>query len=373
MLAMVSAGRFSITIALGTFYLIFATILEPEIYGELSYIIAIAGTASVVSRFGLPVSVVVYRAKNNHILSNQINIFCLILTGIASLVLIPINIYASLLCFFGSLFILNMHNFLGLKKYKKYFLYSVIRGVLTVILPVGLYFILDFSGILIGLIIGNLLICIPLFKSLNYKVQSFRDIRSNFKVLLHNYGRDSSMTLTNWIDKLVIVPLFGFVMVGMYQFNLQVLLALSILHSSVYVFMLSERSSQQKHVKLSYLTILISGLVVVIVILFSPFVVENIFPKYMEGIPALQILIISLIPLSITSILSAELQSKESTTVGYSAIVKITSLLGLIAFLGTIYGLNGLSIAIVISTTLEAIFLLYLYSKIKNKRDFIVD
>ena len=36
------------------FYLIFATILEPETYGQMSYLVAIVGTASIVSRFGLP-------------------------------------------------------------------------------------------------------------------------------------------------------------------------------------------------------------------------------------------------------------------------------------------------------------------------------
>jgi len=370
---MVSAGRIFIAIGLGSFYLIFAAILEPETYGELSYLIAIAGTSSVISRLGFPMSVVVYRAKENHTMSNQLNVFCIISTGIASLILISVDVYVSLLCFTSSLFILNMHNFLGLKKYKKYFWFSAIRGILAVSLPVGMYFILDLSGILLGLIISNFIISIPLFKSLSFKVKSFQDLRANYKVLIHNYGRDLSLSLTNWVDKLVIVPLFGFFVVGLYQFNLQILLVISILPSSVYSFLLSERSSNQKHYKLNYLTLLISVIVVVIVILFSPFVVENIFPKYVEGIPALQIIVLSLIPLSITAILSAELQSKESTTVGYSAIVKIVSLLGLIAFLGTIYGLIGLSIAVVISTTLEAIFLFYLNYKIKNKRDFIVD
>jgi len=92
-------GRISGTILQGIFFLIFAALLDPEKYGELSYIIAIAGTASIISRFGVPYSIVVYRAKGHSILSNEVNIFVIISTGIASLILIPVNIYAAVLCF----------------------------------------------------------------------------------------------------------------------------------------------------------------------------------------------------------------------------------------------------------------------------------
>lgn len=47
----------------GIFYIVFALILQPEQYGEMSYIIAIAVSASVISRFGLPFTVTVYQAK----------------------------------------------------------------------------------------------------------------------------------------------------------------------------------------------------------------------------------------------------------------------------------------------------------------------
>ena len=45
------------------FYLLIATLLEPELFGEMSYLIAIAGTFSLFSRFGLNQSVTVYQSK----------------------------------------------------------------------------------------------------------------------------------------------------------------------------------------------------------------------------------------------------------------------------------------------------------------------
>jgi len=49
----------------GAFYLIFATFLEPQDYGIMTFIIALAGTVSVFSRFGLPTTLQIYKAKNN--------------------------------------------------------------------------------------------------------------------------------------------------------------------------------------------------------------------------------------------------------------------------------------------------------------------
>ncbi len=83
----VTLGRIITAGLYSGFYLIFATILEPETFGQMSYIIAIAGTASIISRFGFPLSVVVYRAKENHDLSNQLNVLSVITTSAAALIL----------------------------------------------------------------------------------------------------------------------------------------------------------------------------------------------------------------------------------------------------------------------------------------------
>jgi len=101
------------------FYMVFASLLEPSAYGAIGYIIALAGTASVISRIGLNHTIVVYQAKGKYTISNQVNILALITTTVASLILIPINELAAILCFTFSLYIMNLHNLLGLKKYKR--------------------------------------------------------------------------------------------------------------------------------------------------------------------------------------------------------------------------------------------------------------
>ena len=65
----------------------------------------------------------------------------------------------------------------------------------------------------------------------------------------------------------------------------------------------------------------------------------------------------SIIPLTISAIISAKLQASESTVVGYSGIVRVGSLLILIAILGSMFDLIGLAISVLLSTIFYSIFL----------------
>lgn len=361
----VAVARIGATALQAIFYLIFAALLEPAIYGEMNYIIAIAGTFSIVARFGLPYTVSIYRAKEDHIMSSQVNILALLTTSIAALVLIPINLFAAILSLAISFFVMNQHNLLGLKKYKKQFHLAILRGILLLVIPIIMYLSFEIPGILLGMAISNFIAGFPFLKYLNRKTDSFRQIKKNYKVLIHNFGVEASTNLPRMVDKLLIVPLLGFAFTGIYQFNMQILFALEMLPIALHSFLLPEESSGKIHKKIIYLGILISALLTVLTILIAPSLVSSLFPKYAEGIFSLQILVMSLIPLTISSIFYAKLQSKESTKIGYSAIIRISSLLGFIAFFGIEYGLVGLSIAVLLSIILNTVFLSILYYRMK--------
>ena len=348
------------------FYLAIATILEPELFGEMSFIIAIAGTFSLFSRFGLSQSVTVFQAKKNVTLSNQINVLAAITSGAASIVLLFINEYAAILCLGLSFFVMNQHNIWGLKKYKRGMFYAITKALLILAVSIPLFYVFEIPGILIGLAISNFIASFDFMKSLR-KIQSFNLVKQNFNVIIHNFGVDVSTNLPRIVDKVLIAPLFGFFFVGIYQFNMQILFGLEILPIVLHTFLLSEESSGKVHKKIISLVVIGTVLLTIISIFLAPIVIESWFPKFSEGIFPLQILIISLIPLSFTAIFSAKLQAKESTKVGLTAIIRIGSLLGLITLLGNLYGLLGLSLAVLLSICVNTIFLGILYYKEKNK------
>jgi O-antigen/teichoic acid export membrane protein len=354
------------TVLNASFYFIFAAMLSPEEYGSLSYLIAIAGTGSVISQFGFPQSVTVYQSKGKMNLANQINVIGVILSVTVSLILLTINIFASVLSFSLAFFILNQHNLLGLKKYKSFFWAGLFKGLLVISLPIAFYFLVGIPGVILGMALSNLICSFHFIKNLKLNFKSLDEFKSNFQFILHNFSIQASFGFAKFLDKLVIVPILGFASTGIYQFNLQILLALTILPSSLHSFLLSEESSGTTHKKINYLVIITSILLVMISILFAPFAVENLFPKYVEGIPSLQIILVSLIPMSISSIINPKLQSKESTLVGYPAISRIVSLIIFIIILGGSYGLLGLSLSVLFSSIIEVLLLLLIFYRVRN-------
>ena len=133
----------------------------------------------------------------------------------------------------------------------------------------------------------------------------------------------------------------------------------TVLHS----YLLAEESSGVRHKKISYLVILGSVVIALTAVVLAPFFVNEFFPKYSEGVFSLQIMVLSIIPLTVSSVFSAKLQAKESTKVGLSAIVRIGTLMVLLAILGELYGLVGLALSVLFSIIINTIFLFILYYK----------
>jgi len=260
-----------------------------------------------------------------------------------------------------SFFFLYQHNLIGEKRYKRFLKNSIFRVTLIFIISFPLYFILDIQGILLGMALGNIISSVWFVKSINFRIKSIQELKNNYKVLINNFGIDASTNLIRTLDRLLVGIIFGFLFNGIYIFNMQILFGLEILPRILYLFLLSEESSGRKHKKINYFVVFVSGILTIIAIIFAPFIIEQFFPKYSDGIIGLQILVLSLIPTSISSILTAKLQAAESTKVGYSAIVSIGSLLILLGLLGNEYGILGLSLAVVVSSILTTIFLYCLY------------
>lgn len=345
------------------FYIIFASILNPALFGEMSYYIALAQTTSIISRFGLNHTITIYQAKEKSSLVDEINTLAFITTTVAAIILLPIHWFASLLCLSMSFFVMAQHNMLGKKEFKKYMIISLLQGALHVVMSIIMYLILDIPGILLGMAISNLLCSIPYLKSFSSFKKSFNNLKQIKNNLIHNFGVDISINLSRRIDKLLIFPVLGFSSVGLFQFNTQILFGLELIPLTLHSYLLTEESSGNKHKKLEYYVIAISILISFLLVIFSPLFVQQFFSAYVEGIFSLQVLSLAIIPLSISAIFSAKLQAMESTKVGISALIRIGSLVILIPILGYWFDLLGLSLAVLFSSIFYTIFLIILYKK----------
>lgn len=358
-------SRTSASLFRSAFLIFIATLMEPNDYGQLAFIISLAGTFSVVSRFGLPTTAVIYLSKGNHQLADRISLIAIISTSLASAVLAFIDVYAAFLCLASSLYFLHEKIQVGKQKYKKHMIVVFSKTAFTLVLELVLFFVAGVPGIIFGMAVGNLIFAFPIFREISIRSFSIKPIKENYKVILNNFGVESSQNLIKFIDKIVIGIWFGFLSLGAYYFNMQILFAIQMLSSSLHSFLLSEISRGQKHEKFSFIIVGLSVIFTVLVIIFSPFVIESVFPKYLDGVFALQIMITAAIPYAFSSILTARLQSMESMTVGYSGVIRIGSIVVLIGLLGTMYGIVGFSIAVVVSGIIHTMFLYYLYKKHK--------
>jgi len=356
-----------IVILLGViFYFGFAYILGPEKYGNAIYLISIATIIPTFSRFGLSLSVITFGAKKEIELEKSANLLAFVVAIITSLILVLIDPFVALLAFSYTIFQMQIGNYLGQKKYKIVSMSTVGRSIIWVVIAISLYFVMEIPGILLGMAIGNFVFSYNYLKSLKLKEWSFNKLKSRFKILLQNFGVDVQQTIPNQIDKLVIVPFFGFQITGIFHFAVQALIAVELLTLVLHRFLLAEQSSGKISKRFIFLASLTSAVIILAGIYLAPIIIENLFTEFESSILAVQMIVFGVIPLICIAILNAKLQVLESNLVGYGVVVRIGANLVLIPILGGLMGIIGLVMANLISLVLLTTFLLILYSRIRR-------
>lgn len=115
-------------------------------------------------------------------------------------------------------------------------------------------------------------------------------------------------------------------------------------------------------------TIIVSIFIAVLGITLSPIIVPVLFPKFKESVEVIQIISLAIIPSTINLIyLSKFLGSeKNKIVVVGSGIYLLAQVFGILV-LGKIYGINGVTAALVLASSAEAIYL-FLMSKFYHKQ-----
>jgi len=327
----------------------------------LIYLFSIATVSVVISRFGLGLTNVVQLAKGNEKFTPQANVLHLILVVSISIGLFFINPFVSILTIGVGFLMMELNLLQGRRDYKKYLIFSIAHRSFQIILTLFLYYILDFYGILLGAAIATISLSPHYIKSLFKWNFRFDQIKKYFSSNLHNFGVESSQILPNWTDKLLIVPLLGLSVAGIYQFGFQVLLAVGILPMILYTYLLPEESSGTATRRIIIIGLILSLIFAILMFFLVPHGVTYFFPEFEQSIIIIQILSVGLIPLTVISILNAKLQAKESKLVGIGAVVRICSHLIMIPLLWNIWEYGGLAIAVIVSLLIHMLYLVYVY------------
>lgn len=342
------------------FWLYLAGLIGQEEYGELGYLIAVAGITSNIALIGGVWVMTVYTAKGKEI-QPVLYLISLISSGISALILYVIfqNIGLSVYVIGFIIFNLILAEIQGRQLYKNYAKFFVLQKLFFVIISLSLFQFIGAEGILLGYGLSFLPFFKRMYDSVKIKKYDFKFLKEKSGFIASNYSLDLTGSIKGEIDKLMIAPLFGFALLGNYYLGLQVVSVLGIIPGVIFTYILPQDAKGKSTGKLRIVTILGSVLLAFLGVFLAPILIPIVFPQYEESLSLIPVLSISLIPATIASMYTSKFLGKEKSSyilIGF-VISAISLVLGIL-ILGEIFQVVGLAIAYVLSISVQAIFLL---------------
>jgi O-antigen/teichoic acid export membrane protein len=154
------------------------------------------------------------------------------------------------------------------------------------------------------------------------------------------------------IDKIIIAPLLGFILLGNLALALQFYVVLMVIPQIVFKYTLSHDASGITTTKVKFWTFMFAIATCVTTILVSPHIIPLFFEKFVDVVEAIQILSIGVIPATASLFYMSKFLGQEKSKnplIGLSIQVTIT-VIGII-ILGQIYGIVGIAISYVLASS----------------------
>ncbi len=345
------------------FWIYMADLMGQEDYGELGYMLSIAGIASTISILGGQWTMSVYTAKGVRI-ESSLYFISIITSTITAIVLyflfenVGIGVYVIGVVIFN-LFVAEI---LGKKRYKTYSKIFFLQKIILVTLAILLYYILGAEGVLLAYGISFLVFTSRIISALRNHEFNFGLLRQRFKFWMFNYIIQLSNSARAQIDILLIGPLFGFALVGNYFLGLQVLGLFLILPLIIFKYTLPQDSSGSSTKQIKIITVVTSIGFALLGIFVAPEVIPLVLPEYTDTIELIPLLSLAIIPRTVTTMLMSGFLGKENNIhLLVGNLIAFSIIVSGILYLPEYFDIVGLAIAYVLSVTIQTIYLLIVY------------
>ena len=348
------------------FWIYLAALMGAENYGELAFYISIASVATSISFIGGPAAITVLVAKKIKIESTIyfLSITASIISGIVLYIAFA-NIGLSIYVLGAVIYNLSVSELLGRKRYREYSIYFTLQKILFVILALVLYYVIGPEGVLIGIGLSFMPFLIQIYSGFkNYNI-SFQLLKTKWKFVTNNFFIDLSVVLNNQVDRLIIGPMFGFVILGNYYLAIQVLMVLTLVPEIVRKYTIPEDSSGVNTTKIKIITVGFSFVLALIGILVVPQVLPIFFSEYNESVELIPLISLTIIPATISGLYNSKFLAHEKSN--YVVIINIVSTIVLISgvfILGQFLGVIGLAYSFLLSNIVKAVFYFCLTKKV---------
>lgn len=342
----------------GVFWFYIAAILGAENYGQISYFVAIGSMAASFALVGTTNTLIVYVAKKVPI-QPAIYFITLILGTIASVIVVLVydSYEAGLFVIGYVIFNLAISDLLGRKFYKRYSKFFVLQKVLFVVCALGLYYVLDIPGIILGFAISFLIFTPIIISGFREHPLNFSVLKKRFGFMMNSYALSIERIFSGQIDKIIIAPMFGFAILGNFSLAIQAFSVMLLIPNIVYQYTLSQDASGNPSIIIKKLSVIFSCIIAILGYVLSPIVIPWIFPEFVDSIQILQIIGFAIIPYSFNMSYTSKFLGGERARIILigQAVSVSTYVVGLFVF-GDIFGINGVALALLVSGIMQFIF-----------------
>ena len=345
------------------FWIYMADLMGQEDYGELGYMLSIAGIASTISILGGQWTMSVYTAKGVRI-ESSLYFISIITSTVSAIILYFLFENVGMSVYVISLVIFNLFTaeILGKKRYKTYSKIFFVQKIILVTLAILLYYILGAEGVLLAYGISYLVFTSRIISALRNHEFNFGLLRQRFKFWMFNYIIQLSNSARAQIDILLIGPLFGFALVGNYFLGLQVLGLFLILPLIIFKYTLPQDSSGSSTKQIKIITIATSIGFALLGIFVAPEVIPLVLPEYTDTVELIPLLSLAIIPRTVTTMLMSGFLGKENNIhLLVGNLIAFSIIVSGILYLPEYFDIVGLAIAYVLSVTIQTIYLLIVY------------
>ena len=348
----------------GGFWLVIATLIEPEEYGEINYLLSIVGVSFSICLIGIRETIIVYTTKKNPITPT---IFIITgFSGLAGFIALS-GIFSRLDISFLLLgYIINelcLGYFLGLKSYKTYSKFVLVQKVSSFGLGIIFVLIFGYEGLIAALALSYIHFIFIYFKVIRKEKINFSLLRDS-KFFIENYVMNVSSSFRSHLDKIILLPIVGFTIIGNYALALQVFAIMMSFPRLVFKYILPEDTDGNENKKLKIFTIIFGVVMALLGYFLSPIIIPVIFPKFLEAIAIIQIISFAAIPSSINQIQTSKLLSKEkSRSVLISRLFGLSTMITLLVILTPTMQEIGIAIAFLASSIILCISLFIFNNK----------
>ncbi|MGI0016270.1 MAG: hypothetical protein ACREBU_22850, partial [Nitrososphaera sp.] len=257
------------------FWLTMGTLTDVKEFGEANYFLSLASILSSASLLGLDLAIMTYLPKGDQRLVQQAAVIVVFTNAAVSIPFLIVSQYlpSTLMILGTSFYAMAIADVLGRKKYRSFLVLKIGERAVQFALSILLYLMMGVNGMLIGYGVALLIFSYGFFKELKYSVSSiagrklvlsgsksavpnvktgttsshlirFTDaVKPKLKFITHAYAMSLAQSSTSYADKLIIGPVFGFYILGLYQLGFQILLFAGVVPLSLGQYLLPQEAS----------------------------------------------------------------------------------------------------------------------------------